>query len=55
MSDETRKLVKTTWDLVEEEFPDKSTEFLIEMTAQRVRLCYGRIIDNADVCEAISP
>jgi hypothetical protein len=41
------------WDEVDEWFPDKSTEFLMEMVCDRFRLMYHQGIDHGDVSTAL--
>jgi hypothetical protein len=41
------------WDELDEEFADKSTEFLMEMVCDRFRLMYHQGIDHGDVSTAL--
>lgn len=52
--DTVAKRIMETWDEVEDEFPDKSTEWLIQMTCDRYTIKYGKEIDNADVVSALA-
>lgn len=47
------KQIVEVWNEVEDDFPDKSTEFLMAMTCDRYRERYGRDIDNADIAGAL--
>lgn len=44
--------IRSIFDMSEEEFPDKSTEFLMEITCQRAALVRLNI-DHGDVAEAL--
>lgn len=46
--------ILTIWNLVEADFPDKSTEFLMEMTCQRFRMQHGKYIGHDDVATALT-
>jgi hypothetical protein len=37
--------IMSIWDDVTDEFDDKSTEFCIQMTADRAIVDYGRVVD----------
>ena len=50
MKEKRAKDIRAIFDQVEEEFPDKSTEFLMEITCQRAR---GMDLDHGDVAEAL--
>lgn len=54
MNDLMRHRIKEVFDEAEKEFSDKSTEFILEITAQRVRdRKIKRDCDAGDVAEAI--
>ena len=44
--------IRRMFDLVETIFPDKSTEFLLEVTVQQCRDKYHICIDASDIVEA---
>jgi len=48
----TAKAIRAIFDEAEREFPDKSTEFLFEITCQRAA-AFEVEIDHADVAEAL--
>ncbi len=52
LSNKNQLLVKL-FDECEEQFPDKSTEFLLEITAERARMRGIKNCDCGDVTEAL--
>jgi hypothetical protein len=53
MKTKTKKWLRQLFDQQEEIFPDKSTGFLLEVTAQQARTISGRDFDCSDVAEAL--
>jgi len=53
MKAKTANYIKGLFDQAEAEFPDKSTEFLMEIVCQRAARTSGRILDHGDVAEAL--
>lgn len=49
----TATKIRSIFDITEEDFPEKSTEFLMELTCQKAQSIYGMRIDHGDVAEAI--
>jgi len=47
------KRICEIWDEIEDDFPDKSTEWLMAATCERYLLLYEREIDNGDVATAL--
>jgi hypothetical protein len=43
--DDVDQRILTQWDDITDEFADKSTEFVIQMTADRSNVDYGRVVD----------
>ncbi len=52
MKAKTAQLIRSIFDSAEEDFPDKSTEFLVEITCQKAAFI-PLIIDHGDVAEAL--
>jgi hypothetical protein len=50
----TVKYLEETWQTMEDIFPDKSTEFLLEVTAQEASRKLGHHFDCGDIAEAIT-
>jgi hypothetical protein len=48
------KKIIEIWNEVEDDFPAKSTEFLLAVTCDRYQQFYGREIDNGDVAAALA-
>lgn len=51
---ETSENIRQLWGEIEDEFPDKSTPFLMQMVCDRGRLMYRWDIDHGDVAEALA-
>ena len=45
MSRKHAKLIRKAFDLADAEFPDKSTEFIISITADRLGIDYMEVVD----------
>lgn len=53
MKNETKQTILQQWDDCEEDNPHKSTEWLIQMTAERASVITGLDIQYADVVDAL--
>ncbi len=47
------KRICDLWNEIEDDFPDKSTEWLMAMVCDHYLTQYGHEIDNGDVAEAL--
>lgn len=47
------EIINDIWDELEDDFPDKSTEFLMQMTCDIYRQRYGKEIDHGHVAAAL--
>ncbi len=54
MKPDKAERIRTLFDLTEEDFSGKSTEFLMEVTCQRYFAQYRHTIDHGDVAEALT-
>jgi hypothetical protein len=54
MKRKTVKFLQNTWKTMEAIFPDKSTEFLLEVTTQEASRKSGHQFDCGDVADAIT-
>jgi hypothetical protein len=52
-ANEKRQRILVLWDIAEEEFPDKSTPFLMQIVCDRYLNQYHHEIDHGDVAEAL--
>ena len=49
----TKQAIRDLWDEIEDEFPDKSTEFLMQMVCDRGHIMYRWDIHHGDVADAL--
>jgi hypothetical protein len=49
----TNMNIRELWHDIEDEFPDKSTEFLMQMVCDRGHFMYNWDIDHGDVSTAL--
>lgn len=55
MSKSDKEIIIHCWNVVNDQFFDKSTEFVLEVTAERASIALNRQIDCGDVAEALQP
>lgn len=54
MKVKTKKKLKQLFDEAEEQFPDKSTAFLLEIAAQKAHQLGMQHVDSGDIAEALT-
>ncbi len=54
MKPDKAERIRILFDSAEEDYPQKSTEFLMEVTCQRARYAFKMEIDHGDVAEALT-